>query len=408
MENLIDEIQKNIKKIPPFKKVLLAVSGGVDSMALAHLFKQLEYEIIAVHINHQLRGSESERDEQFVIYTMKKWKIPCIVKRIQIPKKGNLESLARQGRYKALEEIRQKYKASYIVVAHHFDDQIETILMHEKRGCGLRGRRGMPLFNQFIFRPLIETSKKAILDYAEENKLEYIVDSSNFDNSFERNHLRQEIIPELKKIPNFENEMRQISKNANIQLKLLQKRKLELKRFGKIQKNYFDRQNFNTLDNDLKSEILIDIVGQNDLYKREIQRFIDFIKFGENGKVIQIKSKYFVLEYNRVTHYEQIPIQNKKVIKLQNQLEWENYLIQSKTDIPTYVRSWKQGDRFQPSGMKGHKKIQDFFVDNKIPKYKRYKIPVIVDEKDAIICIGNMRFSEKYKDFRHQIIIQEK
>src|SRR5262249_19491687 len=147
-----------------------ACSGGVDSVVLAHKLKNLGYQMVLAHFNHGWRGKESDENENFCWNLAKKWKIPIEVSRGKKVEKGNAEAKAREERYFFLEAVRQKHKACYIAVAHHKDDQIETIWMHKKRGAGLRGLAGMPLVQRKIIRPLLEISKKEILEYAKFNK----------------------------------------------------------------------------------------------------------------------------------------------------------------------------------------------------------------------------------------------
>jgi tRNA(Ile)-lysidine synthetase-like protein len=202
--------------------------------------------------------------------------------------------------------------------------------------------------------------------------------------------------------------MREISKEAAIQLECMEAEKKFWKQKYRVG-NRFNRVSFNELDTDMKVEILLDILGQEDIYRSTLNRLISFIASGKTGKEIKVKGLTFVVEYDTLTWYTEIPKKKTAPRKqmIEGETQWGGYTIKVSEIKPLYVRSWKAGDRFQPTGMKGSKKLQDFFVDEKIPKYDRQQIPVIVDETDSIICIGNLRFSEKHKNMRDKIKIKK-
>lgn len=405
MNELKSKVKSALKPLPPFKKVVVGLSGGMDSVVLTHVLKSLGYEVIVAHLNHQLRGEEADRDEAFVIGLAKKWNLPYVSKKAVIPEDKNIENSARHLRYSFLESERTAYQADLIAVGHQFDDQIETILMHEKRGSGLRGRRGMRPLKGKILRPLIDLPRREIAAYATEHQLEYVTDSSNLDISLERNRLREEVVPELRKISGFEEKMRQISREAGERLDLLEREK-EVWEKKIIKGDRLNRVAFNKLDTDLKVEILLDLLGQEDIYRSTLNRLMSFIASGKTGKEIKVKALTFIIEYDTLKWYREAP---KKLSKksIEGEAKWGDYKIKVTNITPLYVRSWKQGDRFQPSGMKGTKKLQDFFVDEKVPKYDRKQIPIIVDDQDAIICIGDLRFSEKHKHLSDKIKIKK-
>ncbi len=276
-------------------------------------------------------------------------------------------------------------------------------MMHEARGAGLRGKRGMQVKNGFIIRPFLDITRHEIEIYIIENALPYVTDDSNYDLNLNRNYLRHSTIPALeRKNPNCSKKVYQESLRASKKLDALSKKaSLFLKKHA--QGKAFDRKAFNRLNEEVKSEIIIQLLGANDLYKRSIERLMSFVKNGASGKKLTVKGKTFVIEYDKIIFYSKtketaLP---KKPIR-PNGIKWGEWKIESKSSKPLFVRSWKAGDRFQPSGMKGHKKLQDFFVDQKIPKRRRHQIPIIVDENDDIICVGTLRYSNqaKYLDVR--------
>jgi len=386
-------IEKTIIGLPKFKRVVVGLSGGADSVVLTHVLKEAGYEVIAAHLNHGIRDTAG-KDEAFVKDLCKKWELKCIVKKTKIPKTGNLENHAREARYAFLEEVRKKEKADFIAVGHHFDDQIETVLMHMARGAGLRGRRGMMKRTGFILRPLLDIMREEIETYAKKHKLDFCTDEMNFDTRFDRSRLRQIVIPELKKNPEFIPSIRQLTRDATQKLEQLSKEATAWLKENK-EETGFDRQAFNKLSKELRSEILIQLLGPVDLYQKTIDALVGFLETGETGKLMQVKGQTFLIQYDKILLNPKAPKAGLPKVKISEAgINWGNWAIVNRAGESLFVRSWKAGDKFQPSGMKGHKKLQDFFTDRKIPKQERMEIPVIVDENDAIIAVGNLRGAE--------------
>ena len=406
---IIKKIKNNLKKIPSFKKIVVGVSGGADSVALAYFLHKLGYKIIIAHLNHSLRWGASDRDAEFVQKLSKKLDVPCVIKKVVISHRGNLENNARQVRYAFLEEVRKKYKAKYIATGHHQDDQVETILMHLCRGAGLRGLRGMQLQNGHIIRPLLDTSKKEILNFLQINKLSYREDQSNYDLNYQRNYLRHIVIPDLRvDQPDLENNLLFLSDQIKPHLKNIEK-KAQHWLARNLHKQVFDRIKYINLSDELRGEILIQILGPDDLYRKTITRLIDFIQSGKTGKHLTVKEKTFYLEYNRVKIKPALckqvtPCPKKRLSK--RGIKWGNWHIRTSYKTPLFVRTWQAGDRFCPTGMKGSKKLQDFFVDKKISRPLRNQIPIIVDENDQIMSVGDMRFDRHAIDLKKTLKIK--
>jgi len=405
MSDLQNKVKTALNLLPPFKKVVVGLSGGLDSVVLTHLLMHMDYEVIAVHLNHSIRGKAADEDEQFVKDLAKAWNLDCITKKTVIPDKGNMEENSRNIRYDYFEEVRTAFDARFIAVGHHFDDQIETILMHEKRGSGLRGKRGMLFIKDKIIRPLISISKHEIEEYGKEHLLDFVIDESNFDLNFERNSMRHMVIPKLKEDPDFEESIRKMSHEAGKKLAVLQE-----KRNGWISKNFkdnrFDRKLFKRLSRNLKVEILLHLLGQEDIYSKTFGRLINFIENGKTGKEISVKGITFVIEYDKIHCIDENSAELTSV-PVTYDTEWGVYRIEVKNPDRFRVRTWQNGDRFQPTGMKGTKKLQDFFVDEKIPRHERKRIPIIVNENNDIICVGNLRFSESHKHLKDEIYVRK-
>ena len=197
--------------IEPKSTLVVGVSGGPDSVYLLHellkMKEDLKLKIIIAHVNHALRGRESDADERFVRELAQKNGLLFASKRLKKLPKGNLEELCREERYKFLEEVRKKHAADMILTAHHLNDNIETVLFNFLRGSSVQGLAGMAMFDpgRNLLRPLLNISKEEILASLKKNRIPYRTDSSNKNTAFSRNLLRRKVIPLLKKInPNLE------------------------------------------------------------------------------------------------------------------------------------------------------------------------------------------------------------
>ncbi len=397
---MLSFVEKNLKALPDFNLIVVGVSGGSDSMALMHMLHELGQKMVVAHINHGIRGEEADRDEAFVKAAAEKLGLPFYRTQLNLPK-GNMEAQARKARYAYFEKLRKETGADAIAVAHHQGDQVETILMHKERGAGLRGLRGMQYQSGYIIRPMLNLNKEDICTYLEEKGIKFVHDSSNDDLTLKRNQIRAEI-----KEKNPRNILIE-AEEASRKLK-----ELSAKAAAWMQQHYadnrFERTAFNSLDKDVKAEVLIQLLGQEDLYSRHIHLLVAHIEKGESGKTLSFKGKSLIIEYDFISVQPESPekIELKKELIQKSGTTWGKYTVKSVSKVKLYVRSWKAGDKFKPSGMQGTKKLQDFFVDAKVPKLERCKIPIIVDENDHIVAVGDMRFDERFLELKEQLEIK--
>lgn len=206
--------------IPPNSLLIVAISGGPDSVYLTHhllnFTKTQKNTIILAHFNHKTRTQESTQDEKFVTQLATKLKLPIHIERTTTITKS--EAKMRLARYAFLEKIRQQEKADYIVTAHHQNDQIETIIFNLLRGTGPSGLTGMKPINNFILRPLLDTPKKKIINWLKKNNIKYRQDSSNLDINYKRNLIRHQILPIAKQInPRFDDSVLRTARTLSIQ-----------------------------------------------------------------------------------------------------------------------------------------------------------------------------------------------
>ncbi len=210
MESVQSKVREAIARFslfPENSKILVALSGGPDSVTLLHVLLSLKDELSltvgAVHVNHMLRGEESERDESFVRELCENWNVPLIVKRVNIPEisKGrNVEAVARRERYRLLREVLGEWGGDFVALGHTASDLTETVILNLAKGSGVRGLRGFLPKREVFVRPLFLVTREEVESYVEENRLPFVVDSSNLKTEYDRNLIRLKVVPVLKKV----------------------------------------------------------------------------------------------------------------------------------------------------------------------------------------------------------------
>lgn len=392
-----------MKDLKKNTKMVLALSGGPDSVYLLHKLKN--HKVIAAHFNHKLRGSDSDLDQKFCKNLCKKLKIEFETEDFDIKayaksKKMNLEEAAREKRYEFLHKIKEKHKAKYIITAHHADDNLETFLMNFLRGAGLNGLKSMQAINGDIFRPLLNTSKEEILKYLSRYKLKYRIDKTNNDTKLTRNKLRLEVIPKLKEI----------------QPNLIEIFNRNIANINETNDFIFNQSNKNINHPVLKRAFIVELFknthnSTKGLTQAIIERCLNLkngkkVPFGPGFYLTITKGKYEIISKNKPKSIRKkklkIPGRTNNIsIKFRKTLPKNPkkgiFLDYSKLKLPLYIRAKKDGDRFSPYGLKGTKKIQDFFTDKKVPLYQRTQIPIIVDKNDKIIAIPGFTIDNTYK-----------
>ena len=393
-------IDQNFLKLKE-NKFLLAHSGGVDSSVLFDLFLKLDLQFGLVHCNFNLRGNESEDDYNFVkeiadsnkkIFFYKKFNT---IKYSTLNKKS-IQLSARELRYNFFLKILEKENYKYIVTAHHLNDELETFLINSSRGTGLRGIIGIPSNNNNLLRPLLIFSKDKILDYAKKNKIKWREDSSNKENKYLRNFIRNKIIKDwIKYDPELINKFSNTLKNLNSTHEAF---KVIIKKF---KKDYFV-ENRNGYYISIKELTKLNPI---DFYLFQLFEAYGYSNTKDLSNLINSQSgKYLLSKSHRLTKGREVLILSKiknlskdefywnlkksfnipielKIVKNNN---FDNKTISlNKNDLklPLIVRKWKIGDFFYPKGMKGKKKISKYFKDEKFDINQK--------ENQWLLCSGD-------------------
>ncbi len=420
-----------IKKEGLFGKkgsILITVSGGVDSVVMCDLFYKAGLSFGIAHCNFKLRGAESDEDKIFVAGLAGKYKVPFYGKSFNTKpyaeKKGiSIQMAARDLRYEWLKRLAAEKKYDFIATAHHLDDSIETFFINLLRGTGIAGLQGVPVKQGNIIRPLLFANKEMIRKYVEENKLTWREDSSNLTDKYLRNNIRHHLIPSLKKL------------NAGFE-KTITKELSYFKDAGEIFKKFVDEKRKEIMRKEGKN-ILLSIKklkdsGHTETLLHELLRAYDFTPetteliakrmFTTAGKKFLspsyrlIKDRdFFILsphasrekekEYSlkkdqnefkcEGLHLKIMPLNgNLSILKDKNSST--AYLDHSKLKFPLKIRKWVPGDFFHPLGMKGKKKLSDFFIDRKISIHEKESCYILESGGDIVWVIGQ-RIDDRYK-----------
>jgi tRNA(Ile)-lysidine synthase len=424
MENLLAEFQKSIQKLGITKKdrILLAVSGGLDSVVLTAFSDMTGLDFGIAHANFQLRGAESERDELFVRQLAGKYNKPFFLKKFETKKfaekeKYSIQVAARFLRYEWFKILEGKNKElfQFVFTAHHLDDNIETMLMHFFRGTGIMGLTGMPEKNEDIIRPFLRISKNSLKEFAISQSLEWVEDSSNASDDYTRNYFRNQLIPSVSGIfpelrINLEKNLHRFSEASMLYQQAIALHKKKLLRM--------DGMEFHIPILLIKKAVPLQTIlyeitkeyGFSPAQTEDLIRLMD----STNGKYISSAShriiknrRWLIIAPLENANVSQIIIEQSdtSVIYPQGQIQISNistvgsgsipkepaiaFLDAEKIQYPLILRKWKAGDYFYPLGMKKKKKLSRFFIDQKLSKTAKEKIWVLVMNSHIIWVVGH-------------------
>lgn len=432
MDKVISYLKKTIKKDD---YVVVGVSGGPDSMALLNIVSKVSNHVICAHVNHNVR-IESKDEEVFVKKYCEKLNVIFESVTIEEYNDDNFHQSARKFRYNYFEKLIKKYQAKYLLTAHHGDDLIETILMRIARGSTLKGYSGfskeIDKGKYKIIRPLIELTKDEIIQFDQKNNINYVIDSSNNKDTYTRNRYRKNILPFLKKEnPNIVKKFYQYSQtlleseeyinlmankiknsiyNDNLKINLLKKEEQVIQKrimYLIFEDLYKDKL---YLINDHHIKLLNDLINTKKAsamiylpnHIRAIKSY-DIIKFeSENKKINDYKYEFI----------DKINLPNGKNIEvISESLLDDNFICRldsSEIKWPLYIRSRHNGDKIEIKNLSGHKKINDIFIDCKIPVDDRNLWPIVTDSDGTIIWLPGLKKSkfDKTKKEKYDIILR--
>ena len=425
LQKLKTHINKNLAFLNK-SKLLLAISGGLDSVVLAHLCKALDLDFSLAHCNFNLRGKESNADENFVLNLAEDMNVEVFIESFETEKftekyKVSTQMAARELRYEWFEELSVQFGFDYILTAHHADDNLETFLINLSRGTGIEGLTGIPETNNAIIRPLLNFSRSEIEDYAKANHIQWREDSSNASTKYLRNKLRHEVIPKLKEITpqllqNFKKTQNHLQDTMHIvedavlriQRKVVSIEddiiKINIKKLQKLSHTkaylYELLKEFNFTEWDDVYDLLSAQSGKQ-LFSgtHRLLKDRDFLLLSEiNNDVILNESEESIHIVESIKKF-QIPL-GILFLEPTKQLNSFNestiYVDKDLLKFPLTVRQWKKGDYFYPFGMQEKKKLSKFFKDEKLSLIEKEQILLLCSEDD-IVWIINRRADNRFK-----------
>lgn len=409
---MIEKVKETIEKYEMIKekeRVVCGYSGGPDSTFLFIALKELGYSISLAYMNHMLRD-DSDKEEEFVRRQASNFGIELYTERVFVERYAkerrlSIEEAARDLRYEFFDRALRYFHAERIALGHNLDDVVETFFMRLLRGSGF-GLSSIPPVRGYIVRPLIEIRRCDIIDYLQKKGIPFYLDPSNRDKRFLRNRLRHDILPFLEKeFPGLYDMVKRCVEN----LRDIEEAMNELIDVGKIEKKdgyiRIDGKHFYNLPNPLKFLMLKKALSLIDK-ERGLKRI--HIKKIEEKREITLPS-VSIYPGEDVIIYESLPSYQEIEVEIPGRYEFNGWVVIIKKgkkeegfecfllediEFPVKIRMWKEGDRMVPFGMKKEKKLQDIFVDEKVPRPLRRMIPIIEDRK-GILMVGNIKRAER-------------
>ncbi|NIK72801.1 tRNA(Ile)-lysidine synthase [Thermonema lapsum] len=423
IDDFLGFIDKN-KLFTPKDKILLAVSGGIDSVVMSHLFARAGFMFAIAHINYALRGRESQEDAAWVAQWAESLKVPFFLHEASPPAAGNIQSWARKLRYDWFKQLLQTKGYDYVATAHHANDVLETVLFRLCRGGGIAAVHGILPKQAFLVRPLLFATRAQIMDYARHHALSWREDSSNATDKYRRNYLRHHVVPHLREInPKIE---------ATVWATTCRIREVE-----EVWEEYVTRWRQNVFYEDeaatlhfafehlprkvaLWQALLAPYGVSFDL----AEQLIEACGRSQAGAVFYTATHCLLLDRgelliraqaeNAALCHEELLLSSPKgnASLCFGSLYWEllpgrpsllsadpcqAYLDADKLNFPLKVRLWQAGDRFCPFGMKGKsKKVSDFLINIKLSRFEKERQYVLADAQGRIAWVLGRRIDERF------------
>ena len=449
---MLERFQQYINRcnlIAKVDRLILALSGGIDSMVLADLLLKMKVDFVVAHCNFHLRGKESDGDERFVRDFCEKRDIQCFVKCFDTEQyaaeKGiSIEMAARELRYAWFEELRQQLGYDKIAVAHHADDQAETFFINLLRGAGLRGLKGMQPQNGVIIRPLLWASREQIRQYAVESQIVWREDYTNAESVYLRNKIRNQLLPffdelQPKARQGLYKSLEHLSAENELYRALLKEKLAQIvEQDGDVQRfpysafldcfvprNDAKRMQENKVPEPVEGpaysfQLLFEWLRQYGFNTDQCHFIYDAIGTGFGNQyfspthcVVIGRDDLQLSEIKEKTDVEiQIQIGEEEILspihlRFSKMEKTADFIINKSSDVaqldfdklrfPLTLRHWRHGDRFCPLGMKGSKLLSDFFVDQKFTEYQKQNVWLLVSAEGDILWVVGYRIDERFK-----------
>ena len=404
------------------KKLLLATSGGIDSMVMLHLFQQLDFEIAIAHCNFQLRGVESFEDQKFIQDYADANAVPVYITQFDTKAfaedyKLSTQVAARELRYNWFYELLETEKYDYILTAHHADDNLETFLINLSRGTGLDGITGLPEQNENVVRPLLAFSQQEIEDYAELNHIKWQEDSSNASDKYVRNKIRHHLVPMLKELnPNFLSSFHKTQNYLQEAQNMVDDAAIMVYQQVAVQEGEnisFDLKKLKKLPN-YKSYLYqwlneFGFTAWDDIYDLVVSQSGKFV-FSADYRLLKDRESLILSPLDFSTEKQEYFIDaNQTVVNVPLNITFspvaDRTIVSNKTifvdsnklQYPLLLRRWNEGDQFQPFGMDGKsKKISKFFKDEKLSLLEKENTWLLCSNNRIVWIVGH-RQDERFK-----------
>lgn len=419
----IDEIKNHLNQNFSFlkkKKILIALSGGLDSIVLTAILNQVNYRVGIAHCNFKLRAKEADQDQLFCRDVAARLQLPFHTiefntKKYANHKKISIQMAARELRYEWFTKLMLENGYDFLATAHHLNDNVETFFLNLSRGTGLKGLTGIPENENKIIRPLLPFSKEAIKKYALEQKLVWREDLSNQEEKYLRNHVRINIVPELEKM------------NDQF-LNQFQKTVAHLNQYNDLVENCLKETMKKVLIKKEGEDLVFDVNKLRSLEPLETYLYLIFSPYGfsvvkdlidvlnnvsgkqlfsDQYRIIKSRKQLFLIQ-NKVISEEEISIEKEKFhqnnLNLKNIIGNLSFYSQKEIEVdweklifPLKLRRRKKGDFFFPFGMKGKKKVNKFFKDEKLSLHQKEQVWLLENGDEKLIWIVGFRLDDRFK-----------
>lgn len=444
---MLEKVRKTISQEAMLRggeTIVVAASGGVDSMvtlhALGELSAELDIRLVVCHLDHGLRGAESDRDYRFVEEAARAYGLPFEGERLSkgelhagASRRGkSLQEAARSARYAFFRRVAEKFGAARVALGHTMNDQAETLLMRLVKGTGLKGLTGIPPVRGAFIRPLIEVKRAEVEEYAKKNRVGFVEDSSNLTEKYLRNDIRLNLIPLLKERYN----PRVVEALARTTRLLATDEDFIEGELERVYQGLFlekspervvlSKERLLGLHRSLLSRVFFRVLSHFDLepgsYSQNVKSFLDLVSTPDPSSELCLPGGINARrEYDRVVVSRAEPagagpfrvtlevpgsatlpgggVVSAEVVERPEDFDQGPDVAcfdLDKTDTPLVVRSFQPGDRIMPLGMKGHKKLKDVFIDRKVPRRFRALVPVVVSGGE-VMWVAGLKTSELFK-----------